>query len=678
MQASGRRIVRTMCPMSCHPTLCGMLVEVEDGRLVQVSGDHDNPDSQGFLCVRGQAAREIIGNSNRLLRPLIRTRRSEDAWREATWDEALDLIVSRMHTVGREAVGIWSGHGNSATNYGTRIGGQLMRRFAHLYGCQQWNPTMICWGLGAFGLGLTGILETNTKEDMGQHANLILLWGANLTSQPNTARHLIAAKRRGAYVVTIDVRDTEAAAQSDEVLRIRPGTDAALALAMMHVIIGEELYSRDFVAQHTVGFANLAAHVKDYAPTWAADITGIPVAQIVTLARRYAATRPAMVVIGGSSMHKGANGWQGGRAIACLPALTGNLGLAGGGLGPRHGSTSHGQALASIVPTTSRPPGIYIPNQMSRMIEALVDGRVRAMLLFGTNMLSSFADAERLAAGLARTDLIVSHDLFMNETLRRFADVVLPGTAWLEQLGCKMTNTHLYLMEQALEPPAETRSLTWVLKALGARLGLAEFFPWKTEEETIDAILAHPSTGYATVADLRAEGGIRAMNISHVAYPDHRYHTPSGKVEFYSERARELGLPPLPAHEDLPSSPYPLTLRQGRTLTHFHGFYDHGRALPSLAKLDPAPRLWISPQDAAARDLQDGAPIRIYNERGEFQAYAQVTARIPSGTVWMRDGWEGLNRLTSGAPAIPDEAVDIFHFSAGQAGFDAMVEVALA
>ena len=370
MQASGRRIVRTMCPMSCHPTLCGMLVEVDDGRLVKISGDRDNPDSQGFLCVRGQASREIIGNPKRLLRPLIRTRRTEDAWREASWDEALDLIVSRMQAVGREAVGIWSGHGNSATNYGTRIGGQLMRRFAHLYGCQQWNPTMICWGLGAFGLGLTGILETNTKEDMGQHANLILLWGANLASQPNTARHLIAAKRRGAYIVTIDVRDTEAAAQSDEVLQIRPGTDAALALAMMHVIIGEELYSRDFVAQHTVGFEELAAHVQDYSPTWAADITGIPAAQIVALARRYATTRPAMIVIGGSSMHKGTNGWQGGRAVACLPALTGNLGIPGGGLGPRHGSTSHGQALASIVPTTPRPPGTYIPNQMSRMIEA--------------------------------------------------------------------------------------------------------------------------------------------------------------------------------------------------------------------------------------------------------------------------------------------------------------------
>ncbi|HXH08983.1 MAG TPA: molybdopterin-dependent oxidoreductase [Alphaproteobacteria bacterium] len=676
MSANHRRIVRTMCPMSCHPTLCGMLVEVEDGRLVGVRGDQDNPDSQGFLCVRGQASREIIGNPARLLHPLIRHRRTEDAWRQATWDEALDLIVARMQAVGRQAVGIWSGHGNAATNYGTRIGGVLMRRFAHLYGCQQWNPTMICWGLGAFGLGLTGVLETNTKEDMGQHAELIMLWGANLASQPNTARHLIAAKRRGAYVVTIDVRDTEAAAQSDEVLLVRPGSDAALALAMMQVIIGEELYDRAFVVQHTVGFEALAAHVKNFPPDWAAAITGIPAAQIVALARRYATTRPAMIVLGGSSMHKGSNGWQGGRAVACLPALTGNLGIPGGGLGPRHGSASHGQALANIVPTTERPPGTYIPNQMSQMIDALLDGRVRAMLLLGTNMLSSFADAERLAEGLARTDLVVSHDLFMHDTARRFADVVLPGTAWLEQLGCKMTNTHLYLMEQALEPPGETRSLTWVLRALAERLSLTEFFPWPSEEAMIDALLAHPATGYATVAALRAEGGMRALNISHIAYPDHRYHTPSGKVEFYSERARQLGLPPLPVYDDLPDSIYPLTLRQGRTLTHFHGFYDQGRALPTLARLDPQPRLWISPQDAAARGLQDGTPIRIYNERGEFQAYARVTARIPAGTVWIRDGWEGLNRLTSGAAAIPDAAVDIFGFSAGQSTFDARVEVA--
>src|SRR5713226_5384287 len=307
---SNRRTIRTMCPMSCHPTLCGMLVDVEDGRLLSVSGDKDNPNSRGFLCMRGQAAHEIIGNPKRLLHPLVRERRTEDAWREATWDEALDLIAGRMSAVGREAVGLWAGHGLFANNYGTRVGSHLLRRFANFYGCQWWNPTIICWGLGAFGLGLTGVLEANTKEDMGEHAALILLWGANLASQPNTGRHLTAAKRRGAHLVTIDVRRTEASAQSDETLLLRPGTDAALALGMMHVIVAERLHDAAFVARHTVGFDELAAHLAKHDVAWAAATTGLEAERIVALARRYAATRPAMIVLGGSSMYKGVNGWQ--------------------------------------------------------------------------------------------------------------------------------------------------------------------------------------------------------------------------------------------------------------------------------------------------------------------------------------------------------------------------------
>ena len=662
--------------MNCHPTFCGMLVEVEDGRLLKVSGDSENPDSQGFLCIRGHASREIIGNARRLLRPLVRSHRAADAWREASWDEVLDLIAGRMQAAGREAVGIWSGHGLYANNYGTRIHAQLLRRFANVYGCQWWSPTMICWGLGAFGVGLTGALETNTKEDMGAHAALILLWGANLASQPNTGRHLAAAKRRGAHIVTIDVRETEAAAQSDEVLLLRPGTDAALALGMMHVIVAEGLYDREFVARRTVGFDRLAAHVREHTPEWAAAVTGIPLERIRALARRYATTRPAMILLGGSSMHKGANGWQGGRAVACLPALTGNLGVPGGGLGPRHGSASHGQALASVVALDRRPPGDYVPNQMARVTEALLERRVRALLLLGTDMLSSFADAGRVSEGLALTDLVVSYDLFLNDTARQCADVVLPATSWLEETGCKSTNTHLYLMPQVLEPPGETRSVTWILRELARRLGLAEFFPWQSDEGPIDAILDHPSTGHATVAALRAEGGIRALRISHVAHPDLKFPTPSGKVEFYSERAQSLQLPPLPVYEALPASPYPLAFRQGRTLTAFHGFYDHGRALPTLAEADPEPSLWISPEDAAQRGIEDGAAIHLYNERGEFRARARVTRKIPPGAVWMRDGWEGLNRLTSGLPSIPDDAVDLFGFSGGQAAFDAMVEVA--
>jgi anaerobic selenocysteine-containing dehydrogenase len=315
---------------------------------------------------------------------------------------------------------------------------------------------------------------------------------------------------------------------------------------------------------------------------------------------------------------------------------------------------------------------------MPRVTEALGDGRVRAVLLFGTDMLSSFADAGRLAEGFARADLIVSHDLFWNDTARRFADVVLPSTAWLEELGCKSTNTHLYLMPQVLEPPGETRPAVWVIRELGRRLGLPpDFDPWGSTEGLLDAILDHPATGHASVAALSAEGGIRPLRVSHVAHPDLRFPTPSGKVELYSERAHALGLPPLPVHEPVEASgSYPLALSQGRTLTQFHGFYDHGRALPTLARLDPRPVLWIAPADAAARGLADGAPIRIWNERGSFDAHAHVTPRIPAGTVWMRDGWTGLNRLTAGEAALPDHAVEVFHFSAGQARFDARVEVA--
>jgi anaerobic selenocysteine-containing dehydrogenase len=654
-----------------------MLVEVEDGRLIGVKGDPENPDSRGFLCVRGHASREIIGNPRRLLFPLVRDRRTDDTWRRVSWDEALERVVARMQSAGREAVGLWQGHGHFANNYGVRIASQLLRRFANFYGCQWWSPAIICWGLGAFGIGLTGPLETNTKEDMGARANLILLWAANLASQPNTARYLAMAKRRGARVVTIDVRRTEAAAQSDEVLIIRPGTDAALALAMMHVIVGERLYDGGFVNAHTIGFDRLAEHVQAYSPDWAARETGLPADRIVALARRYATTRPAMILLGGSSMHKGVNGWQGGRAVACLPALTGNLGVPGGGLGPRHGAASHGQALGNIAAVAHRPPGRYVPNQMPRITQALLDGSVRVLFLLGTDMLSSFADSEHLAEGLARTDLVVSHDLFMNDTARRFADVVLPATAWLEELGCKSTNTHLYLMPKILDPAGEARPLTWILRELGRRLDLVGFFPWESNEGPIDALLDHPATGRATVAALRAEGGIRALNISHVAHPDLTFPTPSGKIEFYAERAKALGLPGLPVYTPLPASDrYPLSFRQGRTLTQFHGFYDHGRALPTLARLDPEPELWVSPADAAARDLKDGTPIRIFNDRGEFRARAHVTDGVPPGTVWMRDGWTGLNRLTSGAPSIPDEAVDTFDFSAGQAAFDAMVEVA--
>ncbi|TDJ65143.1 MAG: hypothetical protein E2O36_00590 [Proteobacteria bacterium] len=675
MTTSQSRTIHTMCPMNCHPTFCGMLAEVKDGRLIDITGDKANPDSEGFLCVRGQAAREIIDNPKRLLHPMIRHRRGEGAWQRASWDDAYDLICSKMQEVGREAVALWPGHGNAVNDYGVGVKWQLIERFANLYGCQRWSPAMICWGLGGFGLGLTGALETSTKEDMGANAEMIVLWAANLTSQPNTARYLVAAKRRGAHIVTIDVRQTEAAAQSDEVLLLRPGSDSALALALMHVIISEDLYDSDFVRDHTVGFDELAEHVRPFTPDWAAQETNIQPERIVALARRYAETKPAMMVIGGSSLHKGANGWQAARAVSCLPALTGNFGVPGGGIGPRHGSVSHGRGMANIAASSQRKPGNYIADQMSDISASLEDGRVRVLLTLGSNILSSFPDAGRIARGLSRADLIVNYDIFMTDTARRYADVILPGTVWLEELGCKATNTHVYLSDRALEPAGDTRALYEVLKDLAGRLGVDGFYPWTSHEDAIDAVLDHPATGHATVASMRANQGRAALKISHVAYPSHRYDTPSGKIEFFSKQSEKLGLPPLPMPTTSAPTSYPLTLCQGRTLTHFHSFYDQGLALPTLAKLDPRPILWMSVADADLRDLEDGAAIRIYNQRGEFEAHAHVTDQMTDGVVWMRDGWTGLNNLTSGEAVVPAQALNLFPFTVGQASFEANVEV---
>lgn len=668
-------MIQTMCPMNCHPTLCGMKVETGNGALIAITGDESNPDSRGFLCMRGAAAHEIVGNPKRLLKPLIRTRRGNDDWREASWDEALDLMASKMRLAGREAVGIWQGHGNAVNDYGVGVKRSQMERFANLYGCQHWDPAMICWGLGGFGLGLTGALETSTKEDMGAHSDMILLWGANTVSQANTIRHVDAAKRRGARIIVIDVRRTEAGALADEVILVRPGTDAALALAMMHVIIAEGLWDGAFVASHTIGFDALRDHLKTRSPDWAEEPTGVPAAQITALARDYAASRPAMIVIGGSSIHKGQNEWQAARAISCLPALTGNFGRPGGGIGPRHGARSHGAGFADITAGDRRPPDDRIPNQMEAIVEALESRQVKVLLSLGSNILSSFPDTNRMRAALDRTDLVVAYDIFMNQTAREAADIILPGTIWLEEIGVKATNTHVYLCDRALAPAEEALPLHELYKGLAARLGVEDIYPWESQAAAINAVLDHPATGHARVATMRANGGRAPLEISHVAYPTFEFHTPSGKVEFYSERAEMMGLPPLPEAPDPPSRTGGLIFAHGRTFAHFHSFYDHARALPSLAAREPGPELWLAPADAIVRGVADGDAVHIRNDRGGFHARAKVTSRMPEGAVWMHDGWPGLNALMNAASVLPEAALTAFPFSVGQAEFGARVEV---
>lgn len=672
---AGRRTVGTMCPMNCHPTLCGMQATVADGRLVSIAGDPANPDSLGYLCMRGKAAHEIVGNDRRLLFPQTRARPGAGDWRRTGWDATLDLVAGRMAAAGREAVGIWQGHGTAANDYGFGLKRRQVERFANLYGCQVWDPAMICWGLGGFGFGLTGALRTSTKEDMGAHSRMVVLWGANTVSQAHTIRHVEEARRRGAHVVVIDVRRTEAGALADEVVLVRPGTDAALALGLMHVILAEGLWDRDFVAAHTSGFEALKAHVAAMTPERAAALTGVPARRIAALGRRYGRTRPAMIVAGGSSLHKGANGWQAARAISCLPALTGDYGRPGGGLGPRHGARSTGAGFADIAAEDRRPPGRRVPEQLEAIVRALETGEVKVLLMLGANMLSSFPDAGRLRAALARADLVVAYDIFSNQTIREAAHVVLPGTIWLEEIGAKATNTHLHLCEPALPPAGEARPLHTIWRDLATRLGVEDVYPWADQEAAIDAVLDHPATGRATLAQIRAMGGHLPLRVSPVAYPGRVFDTPSGRIEFRSARAEAMGLPPLPEAGGAAPEDGMLTLAHGRTFAHFHAFYDNGRALPTLAAREPGPVLWIAPDDAAARGISDGDPVEMRNARGAFRAQAKVTARMPPGAVWIRDGWPGLNALTDGASVLPDTALGAFGFSVGQADFGARVQV---
>ncbi len=677
---SGKRQITTMCPMNCLPTQCGMTVEVEENKLLSLKGDTNNPDSRGFLCIRGRATQEIFENPKRLTHPLRRVgERGENSWEPCSWEDAYALIVAAIQQTLPERVGLWRGHGIGTTG---PTGTTLVSRFASLAGFQQWSSSIVCWAMGGYGLGLTGTLKTNTKEDMAANARTILLWGATLASQPDLAPHLVAARKRGAYVVHIDTRRTEASRHADDVFLLPPGTDAALALALAHVIVQENLHDQTFIDQYTFGFAQFAAHIQPYTPAWAATITGIEPERIRALARRYATHSPAMIVLGGSSMFKHQHGWEPARAIPCLPALTGQLGIAGGGMGPRHGASPESIGYADVLSDVTKimPDKVAIPSHMPTITEAFTHGQLDALLIFGSNMLSMFADTNELARGLAQVKLIVSYDLFMNETSRRFADLVLPATAWLEDIGLKQTATHIYLMEHALTPAGECRSLITLLRELAQRLDIANVFPWQNEEDYVNAFLAAQKTETGeplTIEILRRHGGYwQKNNLSHVAYKEHRFSTPSTKIEFWSERARLAGLSPLPAYTAPEGDEYPLRFCQGRTLTAFHSFFDEGQALPTLARANTGPQLWIHPQDAQKRQIASGTSIVIANKRGHFEAEASVTEDILPGVVWMRDGWAGVNRVTSGAPIVSLIANDIVPgIPGGQAAYDAWVEV---
>jgi anaerobic selenocysteine-containing dehydrogenase len=439
----------------------------------------------------------------------------------------------------------------------------------------------------------------------------------------------------------------------------------------------DELWDKAFVEAHTVGFEALADHIKPMTPQWAEKQTGVSHGRITALARSYAASRAAMIVIGGSSLHKGSNTWDAARAISCLPGLTGNFGRPGGGIGPRHGGRSHGAGFVDVSAADRRKPGRYIPNQMEAIIAALESGDVKVFVSIGSNVLSSFPDTNRMRAALGNADLVVAYDIFPNQMIREVADIVLPGTIWLEEIGAKSTNTYVHLSDQVLPAQGDAKPVYSLYQGLAQRLGVDDVYPWDSQEDAMNAALDHPATGHATVASMRANNGHAALDVSPVAYPDLRFTTPSGKIEFYSQRAADMGLSPLPTCTEPDEEQGRLNLAHGRTFAHFHSFYDHARALPTLAAREDAADLWISPDDAKERGIANADEIEVSNARGAFRARAKITPRIPAGTVWIRDGWPGLNALTDASSVLPEAALHTFAFSVGQSNYGARVVISL-
>ncbi len=671
---------RTMCPMNCHPTLCGVEVNIENNRVVSVTGDEKNPCSKGFICGRGKASAEIPHSPQRVLHPLYRES-IHDEFSRIPWADAFDLMYQGLKNPRRAA--LWAGHGAMSNNYGTRIYPQLINRFANQCGALFWDPSIICWGLGAFGLHLTGLTETTSGIELANHSDLIIMWGADFSSQPLTAQHVLAAKKRGATLISIDVRGNQTTKKCDENYVIRPGTDAALAVGLMCVIVEENLINKQFIQKHTVGFDKLKNYLVKCDLDNIASNTGITTSQIQSLARQYASAGSSCIMLGGSSMHKGSNGWNASRAISSLPALTGQVGRPGAGLGPRHGGWPHGSRFLDISARKKYEGSSEATLQMANFLQKLNDKAIDSLFLFGSNIASSFANTNELKKGLRNLPLIVCHDLFTNETSKEYAHLLLPSTTWLEEIGCKRTENHLHLMEQIQKPIGEAKSVYDILSELSSRLDLTDFNIWHNAETLVDHAIREISDNSLNIAELRKNGGHGELKVGTTSHPEFVFDTPTQKLELWSRRAEEHNLAPIPT-SNLPTQPHDAineqsyTLTFGRTMDHFHAFYNHGRAIPSMKQHDQQPVITMNREDATSLGVDDADVVVIYNELGEFTTSVKLSEEIPRGVLWSRSGWQGLNQITRSDSVIGNTAIRITPVSSGQSSFVSNVKIRIA
>jgi anaerobic selenocysteine-containing dehydrogenase len=683
------KIVRAACPHDC-PDTCAMLVTVEDGRAVRVAGDPAHPFTRGTLCTKVANYEQRTHSPDRIQTPLRRTgAKGEGRFERIGWDEALDEIASRFRALaasveGAETIMPYSYCGTM----GFVQSESMDRRFFHRLGASILDRT-ICASAGSAGYDATIGARLGTDPERFAEARLIILWGTNtITSNVHLWPFILEAKHKGARVIAVDPRRTRTADQCDEHIALLPGTDAALALGLMHVIFAEGLEDKDYLEQHTVGAGELKQRAEEYPPARVAEICGVEEDVIVRLAREYATTRPAVIRLN-YGMQRHAGGGMAVRTITCLPAVTGAWRDAAGGALLSTSSTfpvnRHALERPDLMPTP-RPRTLNM-SQLGDALTETSDPPVRALYVYNSNPAAVAPEQAKVLAGLRRVDLFtVVHEQFMTDTCD-YADIVLPATTQLEHFDLHKAYGHLYLTvnERAIAPLHESKPNTEVFRLLAARLGFKEeCFKDSDEEIARQAIdLEHPALEGITLERLRERGWMR-LNVPETFAPfaEGNFPTASGKCELYSERLELQGLPAvaefIPPRESHRSAPelarrFPLALISPAA----HAFLNSSFAnLPKQVRQEKRPFVEINPEDAAARRISDGDRVRVSNERGRCELTAVVTTRARPGVVVSPSVW--WNKLSPGHTNINQlTAQTLTDMGGGATFYDALVEVEL-
>jgi anaerobic selenocysteine-containing dehydrogenase len=684
--ATGRRRFKVVCPHDC-PDTCVMTVDVEDGRAVALGGDPEHRFTQGFLCAKVNRYLERVYSPERILHPLRRVgRKGEGRFERVSWDEALATIAARLHEVvaayGPQAILPYS----YAGNMGLLSYGSMDRRFFHALGASLLDRT-ICSTAGAAGYKATIGRSIGLDPEAIVHAKLILAWGANLvSSNVHLWPFVEEARRRGARLVTIDPYRSRTAERSDRQIAPFPGTDAALALGMMHVVFRDGLEDRDYLERHTTGAAELRARAAEWTPARVAATTGLAAAEVEWIAHAYATTRPTAIRLN-YGLNRHAGGGMAVRTISCLPAVVGDWRHLGGGV-LLSTSGAFPVAEAALQRADLVPPGTRTLNmsQLGRILtDAALAPPVKALFVYNSNPAAIAPEQEKVREGLAREDLFtVVHELFQTDTVD-FADVVLPATTTLEMLDIHKAYGQLYvsLSRPAIAPLGETLPNTEVFRRLAERMGLADPCLRESDEEMARRAFDwdHPHMKGISYERLERECAARlSLPDPWTPFAEGGFPTPSGRCELRSDSLAAAGLDPLagyvPPREGPTSAPelarrFPLAFISPPAHHFLNSTFS---AQPAFVRREGEPGVTLHPEDARSRGIAEGDRVRVFNDRGAFLARARISDASRLGlvvglSIWwpkMCPGGRNVNAVTS------QETADM---GGGATFYDVLVDV---